>query len=144
MTIARSLVGTKRDVRGSAIFNRGDTQVLNVTTLGMLSILKGGHNVKFGGEIRLIRMYTDRLGGTTYTGGQKVPVAIFKIDTNYNLKPFLAEMTNARLPVPAGFTVNITPSAPALDPGDSAIIEQRVSTSRFSTASDSSSERSSV
>ena len=27
--------------------------------------------------------------------GQKVPVAIFKIDTNYNVKPFLAEMTNA-------------------------------------------------
>jgi sugar lactone lactonase YvrE len=33
----------------------------------------------------------------TFSGsrGQKVPVAIFKIDTNYNLKPFLAEMTNA-------------------------------------------------
>jgi hypothetical protein len=29
------------------------------------------------------------------TRGQKVPVAIFKIDTNYNVKPFLAEMTNA-------------------------------------------------
>ena len=25
------------------------------------------HNVKFGGEVRLIRLYTDRLGGTTYT-----------------------------------------------------------------------------
>src|SRR3954454_320585 len=33
----------------------------------------------------------------TFSGsrGQKVPVAIFKIDTNYNLKPFLAEMMNA-------------------------------------------------
>src|ERR1700687_619952 len=33
----------------------------------------------------------------TFSGsrGQKVPVAIFKIDTNYNVKPFLAEMTNA-------------------------------------------------
>ena len=32
----------------------------------------------------------------TFSGsrGQKVPVAIFKIDTNYNLKPFLAEMMN--------------------------------------------------
>jgi hypothetical protein len=29
--------------------------------------VKGKHNLKFGGEIRLIRMYTDRLGGTTYT-----------------------------------------------------------------------------
>ncbi len=28
---------------------------------------KGNHNAKFGGEIRLIRLYTDRLGGTTYT-----------------------------------------------------------------------------
>src|ERR1039458_8457052 len=27
--------------------------------------------------------------------GQKVPVAIFKIDTNYPLKPFVAEMMNA-------------------------------------------------
>ncbi|HYL11882.1 MAG TPA: gluconolaconase [Terriglobales bacterium] len=33
----------------------------------------------------------------TFSGsrGQKVPVAIFKIDTNYNVKPFLAEMMNA-------------------------------------------------
>ena len=28
---------------------------------------KGDHNAKFGGEVRLIRLYTDRLGGTTYT-----------------------------------------------------------------------------
>jgi hypothetical protein len=28
---------------------------------------KGEHNAKFGGELRLIRLYTDRLGGTTYT-----------------------------------------------------------------------------
>jgi hypothetical protein len=27
----------------------------------------GNHNVKFGGEARLIRLYTDRQGGTTYT-----------------------------------------------------------------------------
>ena len=33
----------------------------------------------------------------TFSGsrGQKVPVAIFKIDTNYNVKPFLTEMMNA-------------------------------------------------
>lgn len=33
----------------------------------------------------------------TYSGGrgQKVPVAIYKIDTNYNVKPFLAELMNA-------------------------------------------------
>jgi hypothetical protein len=27
----------------------------------------GNHNLKFGGELRFIRLYTDRLGGTTYT-----------------------------------------------------------------------------
>jgi hypothetical protein len=32
-----------------------------------LSILKGSHSMKFGAEIRPIRLYTDRLGGTTYT-----------------------------------------------------------------------------
>ncbi len=33
----------------------------------------------------------------TFSGsrGQKVPVAIFKIDTNYDVKPFVAEMMNA-------------------------------------------------
>src|SRR5258708_19785191 len=33
----------------------------------------------------------------TYSGGrgQKVPVAIFKIDTNYNVKPFLPDLMNA-------------------------------------------------
>lgn len=32
-----------------------------------LSALKGNHAMKFGVEIRPVRMYTDRLGGTTYT-----------------------------------------------------------------------------
>ncbi len=32
-----------------------------------LNYIKGSHNAKFGGEVRLIRLYTDRLGGTTYT-----------------------------------------------------------------------------
>src|SRR5438309_9295819 len=33
----------------------------------------------------------------TFSGsrGQKVPVSIYKIDTNYNLKPFLTELMNA-------------------------------------------------
>ena len=33
----------------------------------------------------------------TFSGsrGQKVPVSIFKIDTNYHVKPFLTEMMNA-------------------------------------------------
>ena len=32
-----------------------------------LAWIRGNHNFKFGGEVRLIRLYTDRLGGTTYT-----------------------------------------------------------------------------
>jgi hypothetical protein len=32
-----------------------------------LSVLKGNHGLKFGFEFRPIRIYTDRLGGTTYT-----------------------------------------------------------------------------
>jgi len=33
----------------------------------------------------------------TFSGsrGQKVPVSVYKIDTNYNVRPFLSEMTNA-------------------------------------------------
>ena len=32
-----------------------------------VSWLKGNHNVKFGAEVRVVRIYADRLGGTTYT-----------------------------------------------------------------------------
>ncbi len=32
-----------------------------------LSLVRGNHNYKFGGEIRPIRLTTDRFGGTTYT-----------------------------------------------------------------------------
>lgn len=31
-----------------------------------LSWVKGDHNIKFGGEFRQVRLYTDRLGGVTY------------------------------------------------------------------------------
>lgn len=39
-------------------------------TIGLidnLSWIRGNHNLKFGGEIRFVRLYTDRLGGTTYS-----------------------------------------------------------------------------
>ena len=32
-----------------------------------LNLIRGNHTIKLGGEIRLIRLYTDRQGGTTYT-----------------------------------------------------------------------------
>lgn len=34
-----------------------------------LSWVKGNHNMKFGGEFRQVRLYTDRLGGVTYAFG---------------------------------------------------------------------------
>jgi hypothetical protein len=39
----------------------------SIGIIDSLNWIKGDHNVKFGGEVRLIRLYTDRLGGTTYT-----------------------------------------------------------------------------
>lgn len=39
----------------------------SLTFADSLSWIRGAHAFKFGGEIRPIRIYTDRLGGTTYT-----------------------------------------------------------------------------
>jgi len=39
----------------------------SLTFADSLSWIKGAHNFKFGGEVRPLRIYTDRLGGTTYT-----------------------------------------------------------------------------
>ena len=39
----------------------------SLSFIDSFNITSGNHNVKFGGEVRLIRLYTDRLGGTTYT-----------------------------------------------------------------------------
>lgn len=56
-------------VRANSATN-GRGQPYTPYSLGLidsLSWIKGNHNFKFGGEVRFIRMYTDRLGGTTYT-----------------------------------------------------------------------------
>jgi Carboxypeptidase regulatory-like domain len=39
----------------------------SLSFIDSLNWIKGNHNVKFGVEHRRIRLYTDRLGGTTYT-----------------------------------------------------------------------------
>ena len=39
----------------------------SLTFADNLSYIRGAHTFKFGGEVRPIRLYTDRLGGTTYT-----------------------------------------------------------------------------
>ncbi|MBM3811551.1 MAG: TonB-dependent receptor [Acidimicrobiia bacterium] len=56
-------------IRSSSAFNGRAQPYTNYTVsiLNSLSWIRGSHNFKFGGEIRPIRMYTDRLGGTTYS-----------------------------------------------------------------------------
>jgi hypothetical protein len=39
----------------------------SLSFIDTLNWTRGNHNYKFGGEVRAIRLYTDRLGGTTYT-----------------------------------------------------------------------------
>jgi hypothetical protein len=39
----------------------------SLSLIDSVSWTRGNHNIKFGGEVRFIRLYTDRLGGTTYT-----------------------------------------------------------------------------
>jgi Carboxypeptidase regulatory-like domain len=38
-----------------------------IAPMDNLSVLLGNHSLKFGGEVRFVRLYTDRLGGTTYS-----------------------------------------------------------------------------
>ncbi|MEO6393406.1 MAG: hypothetical protein ABIP75_16275, partial [Pyrinomonadaceae bacterium] len=56
-------------VRANSATN-GRGQPYTPYSLGFIDTVnwtRGNHNLKFGGEVRLIRLYTDRLGGTTYT-----------------------------------------------------------------------------
>jgi len=39
----------------------------SISFIDNVSYLAGNHNVKFGAEVRLIRLYTDRIGGSTYS-----------------------------------------------------------------------------
>ncbi len=56
-------------VRANSATN-GRGQPYTPYTIGLidsLAWLRGNHNLKFGGEVRFVRAYTDRLGGTTYS-----------------------------------------------------------------------------
>jgi hypothetical protein len=55
-------------VRASSATNgRGQPYTsYSLSYLDNLTWIKGNHNLKFGGEFRQVRMYTDRLGGVTY------------------------------------------------------------------------------
>jgi len=39
----------------------------SVSLIDSLNWVRGDHSFKFGGEVRFVRLFTDRLGGTTYT-----------------------------------------------------------------------------
>lgn len=56
-------------VRASSATNgRGQPYTnYSLSFIDNLSWIRGNHNYKFGGEARLLRIYTDRLGGTTYS-----------------------------------------------------------------------------
>jgi sugar lactone lactonase YvrE len=76
---------------------------------GQVTIHSNGH-VSNGRELKIAQPVAESLHPVanpaidqegniyvTYSGGrgQKVPVAIYKIDTNYNVKPFLSDLMNA-------------------------------------------------
>jgi sugar lactone lactonase YvrE len=55
-----------------------------------LSIAEGLHPVANPAVDRAGNVYTTRSG----TRGEKVPVSVFKIDTNFNVRPFVSEIVN--------------------------------------------------
>jgi hypothetical protein len=56
-------------IRLSSSFNGRGAPYTNYTFsfIDNLSVVKGNHSMKFGVEIRPVRLYNDQLGGTTYT-----------------------------------------------------------------------------
>jgi len=99
-------------VRGSIVVSSEDFLIARVpygAETGQVTVQNNGH-VSNGREIKIARPIAeslhpvanpalDREGNVfvTYSGGrgQKVPVAIYKIDTSHNVKPFLPELMNA-------------------------------------------------
>jgi hypothetical protein len=54
--------------QNSAFNGRGSPYTpYSLSFIDNFSWIKGSHSAKFGGEVRLVRFYTDRQGGTTYT-----------------------------------------------------------------------------
>ena len=56
-------------IRGSSAFNGSGFPYTpySMSFIDNLSWVKGNHTFKFGVEVRALRLYTDRLGGTTYS-----------------------------------------------------------------------------
>ena len=54
--------------QNSAANGRGTPyEPYSLSFIDALTMSRGAHSLKFGGEVRMIRLRTDRLGGTTYT-----------------------------------------------------------------------------
>src|SRR6266404_3665096 len=103
---------TFNGVRGSLVVSAEDFLIARVpygAHSGQVTISNNGHTSN-GREMKIAQPIAESLHPVsnpavdqegniyvTYSGGrgQKVPVAIYKIDTNYNVKPFLSDLMNA-------------------------------------------------
>ncbi|MEO8595708.1 MAG: carboxypeptidase regulatory-like domain-containing protein [Candidatus Solibacter sp.] len=58
-------------IRLSSSFNGRGAPYTNYSNalIDSLSVIRGKHSLKFGGELRMLTLYNDQLGGTTYTFG---------------------------------------------------------------------------
>lgn len=58
-------------IRLSSSFNGRGAPYTNysLSILDSLSVVRGNHNLKFGGELRMLTLFNDQLGGTTYSFG---------------------------------------------------------------------------
>jgi sugar lactone lactonase YvrE len=100
------------DIEGSVLISSDDFVVVRVpegaasgpVVVGTNGHVSNAHSIKVAALVAdnlhpVTNPALDREGNlyVTFSGsrGQKVPVSIFKIDTNYNVKPFLSEMMNA-------------------------------------------------
>src|SRR5260370_1066392 len=99
-------------VRGSIVVSSDDFVIARVpygTQSGDV-VVKSNGNVSNGREIRIAQPIADNLHPVanpaldlegnmyvTFSGsrGQKVPVSIYKIDSNYHMKPFVSDLMNA-------------------------------------------------
>jgi sugar lactone lactonase YvrE len=100
------------DIEGTVLISSDDFVVARVpegaasgpVVVGTNGHVSNAHSIKVAVPVAdnlhpVTNPALDREGNlyVTFSGsrGQKVPVSIFKIDTNYNVKPFLSEMMNA-------------------------------------------------
>src|SRR4030088_1122299 len=100
------------DIEGTVLISSDDFVVARVpegaasgpVVVGTNGHVSNAHSIKVAALVAdnlhpVTNPALDREGNlyVTFSGsrGQKVPVSIFKIDTNYNVKPFLSEIMNA-------------------------------------------------